>query len=359
VTTIRRTTTPAPSHRLQPPLLVSHLAPSAFAAVMATGIVSVAAAAVGLPIVSDGLFGVAAALAVTLTAAYVLRLFTAVRSVAQDLGNPSIMFGYFTLVAGFGVLGARCALGGFWDLGAALGLAALLIWIFLVYFLPAVLMVHLDRSGADSVNGTWLLAAVGTEALSVLAAILWGHFRDVPGLALAGVGWWGLGALLYLFIMAAVMRRLFFSRLEPKDLTAPYWINMGGVAITTLAGSLWASIAHPNLLLLSIRPALIGMTLALWAFGTWWIPLLIIAGFWKHVAERVPLRYDPALWSLVFPLGMYCVATYHLSRLPGFEPLAALVRPAFWVALTAWTAVAVGWCRRAGQWFRQRRSKAS
>jgi tellurite resistance protein TehA-like permease len=46
-----------------------------------------------------------------------------------------------------------------------------------------------------------------------------------------------------------------------------------------------------------------------WATGTWWIPLLVIVGFWRHVVERVPITYDPQYWSLVFPLGMYTVAT--------------------------------------------------
>ena len=57
------------------------------------------------------------------------------------------------------------------------------------------------------------------------------------------------------------------------------------------------------------QPFIGGFTLFFWATGTWRIPLLVIVGFWRHVVERVPVTYYPHYWSLVFPLGMYTVAT--------------------------------------------------
>ena len=32
-----------------------------------------------------------------------------------------------------------------------------------------------------------------------------------------------------------------------------------------------------------------GFCYALWAFGTWWIPLLIVLGLWRHVRHHWPL----------------------------------------------------------------------
>lgn len=46
------------------------------------------------------------------------------------------------------------------------------------------------------------------------------------------------------------------------------------------------------------------MSLLLWAWATWWIPLLVIFGVWRHLVHCQPLRYHPMYWSLVFPLGM-------------------------------------------------------
>jgi tellurite resistance protein TehA-like permease len=50
-----------------------------------------------------------------------------------------------------------------------------------------------------------------------------------------------------------------------------------------------------------------------WATATWWIPMLLTLGFWRHVYKRFPLRYDPLYWGAVFPLGMYSVSTKYLS----------------------------------------------
>ncbi len=36
------------------------------------------------------------------------------------------------------------------------------------------------------------------------------------------------------------------------------------------------------------------------AFGTWWIPLLIILGLWRYIRRHWPVTYEPALWSVVF-----------------------------------------------------------
>src|SRR5689334_6303609 len=51
-----------------------------------------------------------------------------------------------------------------------------------------------------------------------------------------------------------------------------------------------------------------------WAFGTWWIPLLVVLGLWRHVRQHGPLSYEPTLWSVVFPLGMYSVATLSFGK---------------------------------------------
>jgi len=58
----------------------------------------------------------------------------------------------------------------------------------------------------------------------------------------------------------------------------------------------------------SMRPFIDGVTLIMWAWATWWIPLLLLFGIWKHGICPVPLTYTPMFWSLVFPLGMYALA---------------------------------------------------
>ena len=79
--------------------------------------------------------------------------------------------------------------------------------------------------------------------------------------------------------------------------------------ITTLAGAHLMLFANSDPTLVELAPVLHAFTLLFWATATWWIPLLIIVTVWRHGIERVPLTYDLQYWSMVFPLGMYTMAT--------------------------------------------------
>ncbi len=89
-----------------------------------------------------------------------------------------------------------------------------------------------------------------------------------------------------------------------------------------------------------------GSSFALWAFGTWWIPLLVVLGVWRHFVRRYPLRYESALWSVVFPLGMYSVATLSFGKAARLGFMAPLSRFMLWGAVAAWTAVAAAFLAR-------------
>jgi tellurite resistance protein TehA-like permease len=69
---------------------------------------------------------------------------------------------------------------------------------------------------------------------------------------------------------------------------------------------------------------------------------LVLFGLWKHGACRVPLRYSPMLWSLVFPLGMFALASLRLSLATGVPLLRTLSEGMVWIALAAWIATAMG-----------------
>ena len=79
-----------------------------------------------------------------------------------------------------------------------------------------------------------------------------------------------------------------------------------------------------------------------WAFASWWVPLLVIMGFWRHAIRRVPLRYDPQFWSLVFPVGMYSVATTQMIAAVGLPFGDWIPAVAFFAAGAAWTLALVG-----------------
>src|SRR5262249_29222347 len=83
-----------------------------------------------------------------------------------------------------------------------------------------------------------------------------------------------------------------------------------------------------------------------WATATWWLPLLLMLGAWRHGVKRYPLTYDHGYWGAVFPLGMYAVCTLRLAREFGLLFLAPLGEAFAWVSLAAWVATALGLARR-------------
>jgi tellurite resistance protein TehA-like permease len=122
----------------------------------------------------------------------------------------------------------------------------------------------------------------------------------------------------------------------------PYWINMGAMAISTLAGALLIRTAGASPLLGALLAFLKGFTLLYWATATWWIPMLLVLGVWRHGFRRVPLTYDPQYWGLVFPLAMYTTATYRLSEALGLEFLMVVPRLFIIPAIAAWAMTFAG-----------------
>lgn len=323
-----------------------NLPPNIFAIVMATGIVALAINAVGYSSLALGLFAIGAAVYVVLGALLLIRCVCFHHQLATDLATHAKAPGFFTIVAGTGVLGnCLLLLIGWQHAASGLLVAAFLFWALLTYsILPQLIEAENKPPLEKALSGVWLLAVVATQSVSILAGLLAPKLSEsVAGPALfLGMCLWLIGVMLYLWLIALIFYRMTFLPLTPADLTPPYWINMGAMAISVVAGVTLASNANRFTVLAELLPFVKGMTWLFWATATWWLPLLIALGFWRHVLRRFPLQYDHSYWGMVFPLGMYSLCTQRLGREFGPEFLVPLGELFAWIGLIAWCLTALG-----------------
>jgi tellurite resistance protein TehA-like permease len=316
---------------------VATLDPGYFALVMGTGIVSTGMRNHGLIAFSDALLWLTAFSYLVLVALTIGRAVLFPRELRSDFDDPARGFRFFTFVAGTSVLGNRLALDGHRHTALALLAVAWVAWILLGYIVPwTAVLGREDRPVVASANGTWFIWVVASQSLAVLAAAL--EPTVVTGrreLALLAVFSWSVGVFLYAAAGIFVAARMMLYPLRPIDLTPPYWVAMGATAITVLAGARIVQMADAPMVNVT-RGLIAGASVAFWAFGTWLIPVLVAAGWWRHVTHRIPLRYQATLWSIVFPLGMYGVAGHYLGSADRLPIVRVIGENETWFALAVW-----------------------
>lgn len=321
------------------------LSPGYFALVMATGIVSGGlriegwhAAAIVLLWIGCVAFGL-------LLAGTLWRVLRYRKEVLADEVNPSRSFEFFTFCAAADVLADRFGNQG--DFSAATGflIVGAASWLVLGYVLPAMLITrHGMRPALAGADGTWFLWVVGAQSIVVAITAL--PAPQAGWLEPVAVSGWCVGVVLYLAVAVLVLGRLFAFPVRASQLTPSYWVFMGATAISALAG---ARVLHwtSSPLISVISPLVAGFSVMLWAFGTWSIPMLMALSLWWEEA-RLPLVYSPGLWSIVFPVGMYGVASYALGTTLHVTWLRGLGSAEIWAGAVVWLLVAAGMAQYLG-----------
>jgi hypothetical protein len=289
--------------------------PNVFAAVMATGIVSIAAADHHLTVISVPL-AILAVLALP-----VLMYLTAVRRQTFDFHDIDTVIALYTYVAACSVLAARFAEypWAIWLFGPL----ALTGWLALA---PLVIrrMRRLGLTGLrDRARGLWELASVATSGLAIVFM--------AGGITFWAFIFWLLALCLYATMTGLVAWRALGEPAVRRNVPADHWILMGAAAIATLAGEHIHAGLYPGPVADGVRL----VTVVTLGIATVQIPLLALTG-WRQINN----------WPAVFPLGMYSAASYAVAVETGWHALVVVSKLFFGVALAAWLLTAATRVRR-------------
>lgn len=330
------------------PNWIKEFFPGYFALVMATGIVSLAWHFQGFERIAKALFWLNVSIYLFLWVVTAVRFARFRTALVNDLVSHVRGATFLTMVAATCVLGKQFAtLTSFATVAQDLWLFAVLLWFLLIYtFFTAITVREPKPTLETGINGSWLLAVVATESLCTLGTMIAPSFARPDLVLFLSLIAYALGAMFYIILITLILYRWFFFSMGPNTLTPPYWINMGALAITTLGGArlLTAAQAHP--ILEPFRPFVTGFTIFFWSTATWWIPMLIVVGFWRHGLQKVPIKYDPQYWSLVFPLGMYSVSTFVFAETMHWPFLRTMTFIFAIAGLGAWCIAFIGMLRQ-------------
>jgi tellurite resistance protein TehA-like permease len=291
--------------------------PAYFAMVMSTGIISIASNFLGFKGVAYGLFYLNICAYAIILGLQILRVKMYWSNLYNDLSNPKLSLVFFTTVAGTNVLGSQfISIVNHPEVAKIFWYFGIFLWTIVSLSTFNLLFLKCEQRIEMVIHGGWLIATVGTQSVAVLGALLAPQFGDGGSFVLfISFVWWMIGAFLYMVLITLIIYRLVFFKIAPDGLVPPYWVNMGALAITTLAGSALClaipKIGGPYADFLGFTK---GFTLFFWSFGTWWIPFLVIIGIWKYIYHKTPYKYTPLYWGMVFPLGMYTACTWKFSQ---------------------------------------------
>ncbi len=322
------------------PAWLADFFPGYFSLSMATGIIAIDSHVLHHDGIDWILFVVNVIAYPTLWCITAARVFRFPGFVLADFRTHELGPTFLTMVAATGLIGSQCATFGIaisllpWILGLAL-----MLWIGLMYgFLATTTLGSAKPDLEHGLNGSWFLLIVGTESVAILGSIVSRDVSHSPLIGFFALAACLLGGVLYLMMLGLVFYRWTFIPMSSAEMTESWWINMGAAAITTLAGAelLRSPLSH------QLRSFLDPFTVLFWAVATFWIPLLAIIFFRKYVIEWHNLRYRPGVWSLVFPLGMYSVATQTYASASGTGFLHPVARSLYWVALASWILSMIG-----------------
>jgi C4-dicarboxylate transporter/malic acid transport protein len=338
----------------RPPARVSGLGPNWFAAVMGTGIVATAGAALpvhlpGLRVFATVIWALAGAVLIVLTASCAtdwtrhpqrIREYLSDPVMAQFWGAPAMALmtvGTGTLLLGRGLLGPA-AVGidwVLWSAGTALGLATSC-WI------PYLMMTRHDIA-PDAAFGGWLMPVVPPMVSAAAGALLIPYAGTGQGrltLLLACYAMFGISLFASVIIITQLWSRLVLHPAGSAVLVPTLWMVLGPLGQSvTAAGNLGTQAAKVLPAPYSAGAAVFALLYGLptWGFAVMWLALA--AAITIRTARR-GLPFALTWWSFTFPVGTCVTGTIALAGRSHSAVLLAAAVALYGLLLAAWLLVA-------------------
>jgi tellurite resistance protein TehA-like permease len=294
---------------------------------MALGILAVGARDFDRPALSTSLMWFGALAFVGLGVAIAASAGRGPRKFSVQLGDVRHCFHAYTIVAALAVMGITVPGASAGPVGFAIWTAAVAAW----GGTGLLVIVALRRDVSawrQRASGSWLLLVVATHSLAILGSAVASSSGSTT-LGTASLLSWLVGVLLYPLVAAVVIARWHGRPSRVRDFTPDHWIVMGALAITAVAALRIAAAPtseYARTLLLVAATVAWGLATCLYA------PLVALsAGRWCR--EPATRGYEISWWSMIFPLGMYAVATLEVGRAHALAALIVVAQCAFWVAV--------------------------
>ncbi|MGV9826776.1 TDT family transporter [Gordonia sp. NPDC003429] len=333
----------------------AHIPPNWFAAVMGTGIVAIAAHALGhsrlLEAVSILFWLLACAVYAAVISATVMHWRRHPDAARAHLRHPvvahfygavpmaTLTVGTSTLVAGTHVVGPRIALA----VDLVCFTAGTIGAVGTAVMIPARhLLGHADRRGEPF--GGWLMSVVAPMVSASAAAVLAGALDSADArraMLLIGSAAFVLSLVLAAPILVVVLRALVTTGTGPAGLAPTWWIVLGPLGQSATAACLLAHLAT-EVTGPSSTATIVGLAhvyaLTVWGAAVIWI---VVATTITVRSVRRGLPFGLTWWSFTFPLGTFVTGSAALAATTGGPAFAAAAAAGFTCLLLAWVMVAV------------------
>lgn len=318
---------------------VQALPPSSFALVMATGIISIASHSLGYTTMANVLYWLNHVLYGVLLLMLLLRMLFYWQKISSDMATYGKGAGFLTVVAATSILGSQHVLLKHYDTPALVLLyTAAALWVLLMNAYFVITTIKDEKPSLEQgMKGSWLVMVVATQSLAILGTLL---LKQLPFAAdkvlFTTLCLYLLGLVLYIILITLIFYRLTFYPTKPDELTAPFWINMGALAITTLASITLIQHITAESVFYNVLPFLKGLSLLSWGTATWWIPVILLLEGWRYGFKKHSISYKAKAWSMVFCLGMYTACSLKLSQALKIPWLKGLPQVFLWISLGVW-----------------------